>query len=103
MEEVPATECFLLLFGDVGARNRPEAGKTKCLVVFTKSCVVFSKCFVVFTKSCVIFRSAAARIFCAAEWQFFGREMYAKVKLVNVWRDIVPLFSLSPPSRRGLR
>ena len=49
MEEVPATECFLLLFGDAGARNRPEVGKTKC--------------FVVFTKSCVIFRSAEARIF----------------------------------------
>ena len=56
MEEVPATECFLLLFGDAGARNRPEVGKTKCFVVF-------SKCFVVFTKSCVIFRSAAVRIF----------------------------------------
>ena len=70
MEEVPATECFLLLFGDVGARNRPEAGKTKCFVIFSKcfvvfsKCfVVFSKCFVVFTKSCVIFRSAEARIF----------------------------------------
>ena len=70
MEEVPATECFLLLFGVVGARNRPEVGKTKCsvvfskcFVVFTKSFVVFSKCFVIFTKSCVIFRSAAVRIF----------------------------------------
>lgn len=56
MEEVPATECFFLLFGDAGARNRPEVGKTKCFIIF-------SKCFVVFTKSCVIFRSATARIF----------------------------------------
>ena len=63
MEEVPATECFLLLFGDVGVRNRPGVGKTKCFVIFSKCFVVFSKCFVVFTKSCVIFRSAAVRIF----------------------------------------
>ena len=63
MEEVPATECFLLLFGDAGARNRPEAGKTKCFVIFSKCFVVFSKCFVVFTKCSVIFRSAAACIF----------------------------------------
>ena len=47
MEEVPATECFLLLFGDVGVRNRPGVGKTKCFVIFSKCFVVFPKCYLV--------------------------------------------------------
>ena len=104
MEEVPATECFLLLFGDAGARNRPGVGKTKCFVVSSKCFVVFSKCFVVFSKCCVIFRSAAVRIFLRRRMTIFPTTMAAKKpttstsKLVNGGTESTVTITLVPTS-----